>query len=44
MKVYNNPHKTETSYCKICREVHDVVVFKDHFICESCVEYIKSNC
>lgn len=29
--------------CKICKSVEADVTFKDSFICEACVTYIKSN-
>ena len=32
-----------TQYCNICRGEFDVIEFKDHCICEECVEYIKVN-
>lgn len=36
-------HQKLTQYCNICRGEFDVIVFKDHCICEECVEYIKVN-
>lgn len=43
MKVCDNSKKATTSYCKICREENDVVTFKEHYICETCVAYIKDH-
>lgn len=36
--------KDEVTTCKICRGEVEVIDFKDHCICEECVEYIKENC
>lgn len=33
----------EVEPCKICRSIEADVTFKDHFICEACVTYIKNN-
>ena len=30
--------------CRICRSDESVVEFKNQYICEDCVTYVKENC
>lgn len=35
--------KQKPCSCKICASVYGVMVFKDSYICEDCIGYIKDN-
>lgn len=34
---------TEGNFCRICSSQKRVSKFKDHYICEECITYIKSR-